>query len=221
MSNPINPNAVSPEQLAANRANAAKSTGPTSPEGKARSAQNARKHGFAAASYTAVGLEDAQDLANLTDDAVDFYQPGNSQEQFAVERIALAQLAVLRAARFEAAILSASLGQAAPDPVAPNPVAQRIAANSNALSLSIRYSAHAERQYRRAVEDFVRLRSLCEDSPNEPEPRPAASGQTNPRTRKPSDNEMFEYLDRLLAPPRMPRPPFGPPKNAPGPATRL
>ena len=216
MSNSLNENAVSPEQLAANRANAAKSAGPTSPEGKARSAQNARKHGFAAASYTAVGLEDTQDLANLTDDAVDFYQPANSQEQFAVERIALAQLAVLRAARFEAAILSASLGQAAPDPLA-----QRIAANSNALSLSIRYSAHAERQYRRAVEDFVRLRALCEDSPNEPEPRPAASGQTNPRTRKPSDNEMFEYLDRLLAPPPMPRPPFGPPKNTPGAATRL
>ena len=95
------------------------------------------------------GLEDTQDLANLTDDAVDFYQPANSQELFVVERIALAELAVLRAARFEAAILSASLGQAAPDLVA-----QRIAANSNALSLSIRYSAHAERQYRRAVEDF-------------------------------------------------------------------
>ena len=203
MSNSINDNAVSPEQLAANRANAAKSTSPTSPEGKARSAQNARKHGFAAASYTAVGLEDTQDLASLTDDAVDFYQPANSQELFAVERIALAQLAVLRAARFEAAILSASLGQAAPDPVA-----QRI-------------SAHAERQYRRAVEDLDRLRALREDLPNEAKPRPAASGETNPITRKPSDHEMFDYLDRLLAPPRTPRPPFGPPAKAPGAATRL
>ena len=43
---PNSPNAVSPEQLAANRANSAKSTGPRSPEGKTRSAQNARKHGF-------------------------------------------------------------------------------------------------------------------------------------------------------------------------------
>src|ERR1017187_9180631 len=35
---------LSPEQLAANRANAAKSTGPRTPQGKARSTQNARKH---------------------------------------------------------------------------------------------------------------------------------------------------------------------------------
>ena len=216
MSHSLNQNAVSPEQLAANRANAAKSTGPTSAEGKARSAQNARKHGFAAASYTAVGLEDTQDLANLTDDAVDFYQPANSQELFTVERIALAQLAVLRAARFEAEILSASLGQATQDPVA-----QRIAANSNALSLSIRYSAHAERQYRRAVEDFDRLKALREEIPNEANPRAAAPGETNRKPKKPSDRDMFEYLDRLLAPPSMPRSPFAPPRDASGAGTRL
>jgi hypothetical protein len=46
---PNSQNTASPEQFAANRANAAKSPGPRSPEGKARSAQNARKHGFAAA----------------------------------------------------------------------------------------------------------------------------------------------------------------------------
>ena len=216
MSNSLNQNAVSPEQLAANRANAAKSTGPTSAEGQARSAQNARKHGFAAASYTAAGLEDTQDLANLKDDAVDFYQPANSQELFAVERIALAQLAVLRAARLEAGILSASLGQTTPDLFA-----GQIAANSNALSLSIRYSAHAERQYRRAVEDFDRLKALREEIPNQANPRAAAPGETKPISKKPSDRDMFEYLDRLLAPPPMPRSPFAPPRDASGAGTRL
>src|SRR5579864_814594 len=42
---------ISEEQLAANRANAAKSTGPRTPEGKARSARNSRAHGFTASTF--------------------------------------------------------------------------------------------------------------------------------------------------------------------------
>src|ERR1035437_9715121 len=48
---------VSDKQLAANRANAARSTGPRSPEGKSRSAQNTRKHGFTATTFADVRLE--------------------------------------------------------------------------------------------------------------------------------------------------------------------
>ena len=71
MSDSQNQDAASPEQIAANRANAAKSTGPRTPEGKARSSQNARTHGFAAANYTVIGFEDVQELADLKDDAVE------------------------------------------------------------------------------------------------------------------------------------------------------
>ena len=83
---------LSEKQLAANRANAAKSTGPRTPEGKARAALNSRKHGLAAAAFTVTALEDRDALDNLIHDAVAHYCPANSQEQFAVERIALAQL---------------------------------------------------------------------------------------------------------------------------------
>jgi hypothetical protein len=51
---------VSPERLAANRANAAKSTGPGTPQGKARSAQNARKHGFTASTFAVERIALAQ-----------------------------------------------------------------------------------------------------------------------------------------------------------------
>ncbi len=42
------PTRISPQRLAANRQNATKSTGPKSPEGKARSSQNARRHALTA-----------------------------------------------------------------------------------------------------------------------------------------------------------------------------
>src|SRR6185503_5733668 len=93
---------VSPKQLAANRGNAARSTGPRTPEGKAQSARNSRQHGFTAATFTVVRLEEIEEVTHLKADLLSFYQPVNTQELFAIERIALAQQALLRAARLEA-----------------------------------------------------------------------------------------------------------------------
>ena len=174
-------NTVSPEQLAANRANAANSTGPRSPEGKARSAQNARKHGFAAAYFTVVRLEDEENVTTLTEEAVEYYNPVNSQERIAVERIALAQHAMFRAARLEAGLFTNCLNEAIglrdrpripmdPDLVEDIEVKRsqirnwmlaegfrRAVGSSNTMALAVRYSAQTERQYRRAIEDFDRL----------------------------------------------------------------
>ena len=181
---PNSQNAVSPEPFAANRANAAKSTGPRTPQGKARSAQNARKHGFAAANYTVVRLEDLQEVAHLKDDAVAVYQPVNSQEMFAVERIAITQQGLLRAARLEAGFFTSCLNEMVDLQELPRlPMAddltygievvagqnrnfllveglKRNVAHSNAFNLYLRYSAQVERQYRRAVEEFDRLKAL-------------------------------------------------------------
>jgi hypothetical protein len=49
----------------ASRINGAKSRGPTTPEGKARSSQNALKHGLCAERFAVVGDEDAQAFAAL------------------------------------------------------------------------------------------------------------------------------------------------------------
>jgi len=190
---PNSQNTVSPEQLAANRANAAKSTGPRTPEGKTRSAQNARRHGFTAFSYAVVRLEDLNEVANLKDDLVAFYQPVNSQELFAVERIALAQQALLRAARLESGLFTTCLNSCY-DPFGEPMVLMneelagngdieitraqnrnyllgegfhRMAGKSNSWSLCLRYQAQTERHYRRAVEEFDRLKALRAEIPNE------------------------------------------------------
>ena len=71
---------VSEANIAANRANAKRSTGPRTPEGKARSSQNARKHIFHPTSFPVVRLEEIDEIDRLRADAIVAYQPANSQE---------------------------------------------------------------------------------------------------------------------------------------------
>ncbi|HMD70888.1 MAG TPA: hypothetical protein VKF41_06065, partial [Bryobacteraceae bacterium] len=167
---------VSPASLAANRANAALSTGPRTPQGKAVSAQNARRHGFAASSFAVVRLEDLQEVAYLKADLVAAYQPVNSQELFALERMAVAQQTIRRAARLEAGLFTNCLNEALnvsnDEPFLPmnQDLAgdgdievtraqnrnfllaegfHRVSRQSNSWSLFLRYQAQAERLYRR------------------------------------------------------------------------
>jgi hypothetical protein len=194
---------VSPDQLAANRANAANSTGPRTPEGKTRSSQNARKHGFTASSFAVVRLEDLNEVANLREDLIAFYHPVNSQELFAVERIALAQQAILRAARLEAGFFSLCLGesfdcsgqfrmpmnsqlteeieisQAQNRNFLLGDGFHRLIRQNNGFALLLRYQAQAERQYRRAIEEFERLKPLREELRNEAN---SAETETNETT---------------------------------------
>ena len=191
---------LSDKQLAANRENAKRSTGPRTPEGKSRASQNSRKHGLAAATFTASSIEDTDQLANLIDDAVAFYQPQNSQEQFAVERIAICQLALLRAYRFEAGAITDCFAAACRTPPEMTFEAdidqmnnhalfggfQHRARESAAWSLLLRYQAQADRQYRRAVEDFERLAAQRPEIPNEPIPGPQLE-ETTPETAPPDE----------------------------------
>jgi hypothetical protein len=177
---------ISRKRLAANRANAAQSTGPNTPDGKTRSAQNAIKHGFTASSFVVVRIEDLQEIAHLKEDLVAFYQPENSQEMVAIERMALAQQSIYRAQRLESGLLTAALNETLDTNGRPfTPMSSQLAGEgdmditraqnrnyclaegflrqirqSNGWSLFLRYQAQSERLYRRALEEFERLQSL-------------------------------------------------------------
>jgi hypothetical protein len=118
----------------------------------------------------------------------------STQELYAIERIALTQQALLRAARLETGLFTTCLNESL-DP-AGNPVVlmneelagdgdieitraqnrnyllgegfHRMARQSNSWSLVLRYQAQAERHYRRAVEEFERLKALRPELSNEP-----------------------------------------------------
>jgi hypothetical protein len=185
---------ISEKRLAANRANAQRSTGPRTAEGKARSARNAVKHGFTGSTFAVVRFEDIQEIGNLKADAVACYRPVNAQEMFAVERIALAQHKMLRGHRLESGMLTYAFDRTLtrqgvpfhgldPDMLEGDiPVTRAqnrnyavaeglcdlIMRSRDPLSLLLRYQAQAEREYRRAIEDFERLKALRPEFPNEP-----------------------------------------------------
>jgi hypothetical protein len=71
---------------------------------------------------------------------------------------------------------------------------------SNSWSLLLRYQAQAERLYRRAVEEFDRLKALRDELPNEPVPDPEPEQNTDPYVQSEAN-------------------PFGPPPPAPPPAS--
>jgi hypothetical protein len=142
---------VSQKQLAANRANAARSTGPRTPLGKACSAQNARKHGFTAATFAVVRLEDLDQLANLRADLIAAYQPANSQELFAIERIILAQQSLPRAARLEAGLFTTCLNESLDSSGRPVVLMSPDLVGDGDIEIT---RAQAERHYRRAIEEF-------------------------------------------------------------------
>ena len=102
---------LSEARLAANRANAQKSTGPRTEAGKLRSAANACQHGFAGTNFAVVRLEDPAEIDKLKADLVATYKPINSQEMWAIERIALAQSSIFRSYRLESGLFTASLSE--------------------------------------------------------------------------------------------------------------
>ena len=88
------------KQIEANRANAQKSTGPQTPEGKEASSRNALRHGLLS-TRTLVGNEDANEFKLLRDSLIADYQPANTQELMLVDRIANAAWRTLRVRQME------------------------------------------------------------------------------------------------------------------------
>ena len=228
------------KQIAANRINAQKSTGPRSAAGKTQSAQNSRKHGFACSIYTVAHLENTDEIVGLRQDAIDVYHPANSQELWAVERIALCQLSLLRASRLEAGLFTNCLDQALGSDGQPiHPMNQqmsglgrseitlgqehnfaiaesfsRMTQKPHTFALFLRYQAQAERNYRRAIQELQRLRAL------RPEFEQEADWEEIPN--EPNSSPQPEATEPDLTSEPNPFPPVGQaPSPAPDPLVRL
>jgi hypothetical protein len=92
------------KQIEANRRNALKSTGPTTPEGKERSCRNALRHGLTAETVIAT-LEDAEDYQAFEAAVIADYDAESAVERELVLRLASVLWRLRRATGIETAML--------------------------------------------------------------------------------------------------------------------
>src|SRR5438876_3111604 len=102
----------SKRQLAANRRNAKKSTGPRTPEGRAAVRLNGVKHGLQAETLILPG-EKESDFTDLLQSFDAEHQPTGPLEEALVRRLALAVWRQNRLYHFEAGFIAASLDKLA------------------------------------------------------------------------------------------------------------
>ena len=147
---------ASPAQIAANRANAQKSTGPRSVEGKSVSRFNALKHGIDAASVIIPG-EDSAEYQSLADQYLIEFSPQSASESFHVDTMLRADWLKRRMETVEAdlyrTIMTESPG---------NSLATALLAETPAAKLLLRIQrqiAAFERTWHRANNEFNRARS--------------------------------------------------------------
>ena len=143
---------ASAAQLAANRANALRSTGPRSPEGRSVSRLNARRHGLRAASALLLPSESKVAWQTLVAELQADLKPEGEVEDLLVERIAVAVWKLRRAAVFEVGALEAEdvaevgVGRAA----------WRDANKGQVLGLVVRYGRSCEASLYQALHELER-----------------------------------------------------------------
>jgi hypothetical protein len=170
----------SEKRLAANRANAAKSTGPKTDAGKRVSSQNATRHGMLA-NHVLIEGESRERFLALVAEYDDEYKPATRSARDLVHTMAVCRWRTLRAWALESAEISYEIRahlDSHTEENTPTRIAlalRQSAANSGARQqdLTIRYETHNDLQYHRAAARLAQMKAdqlLQERSkiPNEP-----------------------------------------------------
>ena len=153
---------ATPAQINANRANAQKSTGPRSLEGKSASRFNAVKHGMDAASIVIPG-EDPEAYDSLVAQYLIEYRPQSASESFHVDTMIRADWQKRRLETVEADLFRTIMTES-PD----NSLATVLLAETPASKLLLRIQrqiAAFERTWHRANTELRRARAEAETSP--------------------------------------------------------
>lgn len=158
---------------------------------------------FDTSAFAAVRVEDPDAIHHIKSELVAAYQPANSEELFAIERLALARHSLLRCYRIEAGLITSGLDAALGDNgEIPTPYDETVGESklnepqnhslwmtlgfrklcrTDVIKLFLRYQAQTDRLYRNALEALRRVLAL-RDKIAAPtlDPDPPASAQPEP-----------------------------------------
>ena len=159
------------KQVAANQANAQRSTGPKSLEARAAVRNNAIKHGLTSKQLIIPG-EDPEAFHSLASDLTESYHPANAQEQILVIQIAESLWRLLRARGIETATFQLHMLSTTPPSGVQTGMRLRTPANeaeaaarafddhAHTFDKLRRYEAAIERAYYRAIDHLLKLQKL-------------------------------------------------------------
>jgi hypothetical protein len=144
-------------QIDANRRNAQKSTGPSTPEGKTQSSANALKHGLAAG-FRVLQAENQDEFDELIAKYRREFAPTNSYEESLVEELAQSRWRLARARRLEAQMVDAMLEATVFNDSDGALVFALLNNHAGPFVVIQRYIAAAERTGHRARNQFLAIR---------------------------------------------------------------
>ena len=179
-------------RIDANRRNAQKSTGPRTPEGKARSSQNALRHGLASISHHSfLAADDRTAFERMLAGYIRIYQPAHADEIDLLTDAVFCKWRQQRAWSAEAQLIEMAVALNQHDLQKKLPKANVAAQVANGFTHSAeqtqplrRYEAQLHRQYLRNLKELRDLQAsrldleptldelYPDDSPNEPKPTP-------------------------------------------------
>jgi hypothetical protein len=147
---------ATPAQIAANRLNATRSTGPRTPEGKSASRMNALQHGIDARLSVLPG-EDPDELEALAAEYREHYQPSTAEQTFLVETLIQSDWNRRRYARIQAELTTRLLNDM--DPADRSLAALFMPDNpaGRALNRVIRHYEAAQNAWFRALKELERI----------------------------------------------------------------
>jgi hypothetical protein len=193
-------------QVIANQKNAALSTGPRTPDGKAASSRNATKHGLSSV-FRVLAHEDQEEFDRLLEEMRAYHRPRDIHQRLLVDQMAKLQWLLARAQRLQAVAYDSLAGVENDDPDTAIVNAMR-AANPDIIGRLERYAASAERSFYKAHRELtkqneanlVRIteKQMVERIANAPTPdHPRCENNPRPIQNEPNRPTSVELARRL------------------------